>query len=204
MCVCGGGWKGEFLFTAAYIGLPVVPTQPLNMDLCLRTGGTGSALIRRDECVCLESASKGDSGPPPLPSPLPRTASASSLPEQASSDSRPRSPLYLIRTEVPSTLGKDLISIFPLLNWDPPVPPHQGPSMAAWPSPSPLTGVKACPREQPGGTKGWGLGVGCCSCEEKPTLHPTPTAPCSSALSSRALEPVAKHLWTAWEQQGAP
>lgn len=174
-------WEGEFLFTAAHIGLPVVPTQPLNMDLCLRTGGTGPALIRRDERVCLESSSKGDSRPPPpLPSPLPRTASASSLPEQASSDSRPRSPLYLIRTEVPSTLGKDLISIFPLLSWEPPVPPHQGSFMAAWPSPSSLIGEKACPGEEPGGAKGSGVGGwgwGCCSCEEKPTLHPTPTPP---------------------------
>lgn len=62
--------EGEFLFTAAHVGLPVVPTQPLNMDLCLRTGGTGLALIRRDECVCLESASKEDSRPPPLPLPF--------------------------------------------------------------------------------------------------------------------------------------
>lgn len=100
------------------------------MDLCLRTGGRGSALIRRDECVCLESASKGASRPQPLPSLLPRTASASSPPDQAGPDSRPRSPLYLIRTEVPSAREKDLISIFPLQRWDTPVPPQQGPFTA--------------------------------------------------------------------------
>lgn len=170
------------LFTAAHIGLPVVPTQHLNMDLCLRTGGTGSALIRRDECVCLESASKGDGRPPPLPSPLPRTASASFLPEQAGSDSRPRSPLYLIRTEVPSTPGKDLISIFPLPSWDPPVPLHQGPFMAAWLSPSPPTGFKSLSKRTSRRSQGL---VGCgCAAAGKPTLHSLPSL--SLALSSRA------------------
>lgn len=82
VCVWRRGGGGDSLHSCPH-RLPVVPTQPLNMDLCLRTGGTGSALIRRDECVCLESASKGDSRPPPLPSPLPRTASASSLPPRA-------------------------------------------------------------------------------------------------------------------------
>lgn len=82
VCVAAGGGGGDSLPSCPH-RLPVVPTQPLNMDLCLRTGGTGSALIRRDECVCLESASKGDSRPPPLHSPLPRTASASSLPPRA-------------------------------------------------------------------------------------------------------------------------
>jgi hypothetical protein len=67
-----------------------------------------------------------------------------------------------------------------LLSWEPPVPPHQGSFMAAWPSPSSLIGEKACPGEEPGGAKGSGVGGwgwGCCSCEEKPTLHPTPTPP---------------------------